>query len=114
MASSLGKGLTASSLGSLLKARGLRVTMQKLDPYLNVERLYRDTVFGAGSNDDASYGRAIGGVLAAAQATPFVFLQTTARDAARFERLVSEHRKHITVVPFDDDEVYVTAGAARS
>ncbi|APX34553.1 CTP synthase [Brachybacterium sp. P6-10-X1] len=35
--SSLGKGLTASSLGMLLKARGLRVTMQKLDPYLNVD-----------------------------------------------------------------------------
>ena len=35
--SSLGKGLTASSLGSLLKARGLKVTMQKLDPYLNVD-----------------------------------------------------------------------------
>ncbi|MBC2934727.1 CTP synthase [Nocardioides sp. zg-1228] len=37
VASSLGKGLTASSLGNLLKARGLRVTMQKLDPYLNVD-----------------------------------------------------------------------------
>ena len=37
VASSLGKGLTASSLGSLLAARGLRVTMQKLDPYLNVD-----------------------------------------------------------------------------
>jgi len=35
--SSLGKGLTASSLGRLLKARGMRVTMQKLDPYLNVD-----------------------------------------------------------------------------
>ncbi len=35
--SSLGKGLTASSLGSLLIARGLNVTMQKLDPYLNVD-----------------------------------------------------------------------------
>ncbi|MGW1718122.1 CTP synthase [Streptomyces sp. NPDC002156] len=35
--SSLGKGLTASSLGMLLKARGLRVVMQKLDPYLNVD-----------------------------------------------------------------------------
>ncbi len=35
--SSLGKGLTASSLGSLLKSRGLKVTMQKLDPYLNVD-----------------------------------------------------------------------------
>jgi len=37
VASSLGKGLTASSLGALLKARGLRVTMQMLDPYLNVD-----------------------------------------------------------------------------
>ncbi len=37
VASSLGKGLTAASLGMLLKARGLRVTMQKLDPYLNVD-----------------------------------------------------------------------------
>jgi CTP synthase len=37
VASSLGKGLTASSLGSLLTARGLRVVMQKLDPYLNVD-----------------------------------------------------------------------------
>jgi len=35
--SSLGKGLTAASLGSLLTARGLRVVMQKLDPYLNVD-----------------------------------------------------------------------------
>src|SRR5690606_24073103 len=34
---SLGKGLTASSLGTLLTARGMRVTMQKLDPYLNVD-----------------------------------------------------------------------------
>jgi len=37
VASSLGKGLTASSLGRLLISRGLRVTMQKLDPYLNVD-----------------------------------------------------------------------------
>lgn len=37
VASSLGKGLTASSLGQLLTSRGLHVTMQKLDPYLNVD-----------------------------------------------------------------------------
>ena len=37
VASSLGKGLTASSLGRLLSSRGLRVTMQKLDPYINVD-----------------------------------------------------------------------------
>jgi CTP synthase len=37
VASSLGKGITGASLGRLLKQRGLRVTMQKLDPYLNVD-----------------------------------------------------------------------------
>ncbi len=37
VASALGKGITAASLGRLLKARGLRVTLQKLDPYLNVD-----------------------------------------------------------------------------
>src|SRR6516165_2320237 len=37
VASSVGKGLTASSIGRLLKLRGLRVRMQKLDPYLNVD-----------------------------------------------------------------------------
>src|SRR5690625_6042930 len=37
VASSLGKGLTASSLGQLLRARGLEVRMQKLDPYINVD-----------------------------------------------------------------------------
>ena len=37
VASSLGKGLTASSIGRLLKSRGLRVTMQKLDPYINID-----------------------------------------------------------------------------
>ena len=37
VASSLGKGLTAASLGRLLVDRGLRVTMQKLDPYINVD-----------------------------------------------------------------------------
>jgi CTP synthase len=37
VASSVGKGLTSSSLGRLLRSRGLRVTMQKLDPYINVD-----------------------------------------------------------------------------
>ena len=35
--SGLGKGITAASLGRLLKARGYSVTMQKFDPYLNVD-----------------------------------------------------------------------------
>ncbi|HEX9892013.1 MAG TPA: CTP synthase [Actinomycetota bacterium] len=37
VASSLGKGITSASLGRLLKSRGLRVSMQKLDPYINVD-----------------------------------------------------------------------------
>ena len=35
--SSLGKGLAAAAIGSLLEARGFRVTLQKMDPYLNVD-----------------------------------------------------------------------------
>ena len=35
--SSLGKGIAAASLGAVLEARGLDVTMLKLDPYLNVD-----------------------------------------------------------------------------
>lgn len=35
--SSLGKGITAASLGRLLKSRGLKVAIQKLDPYINVD-----------------------------------------------------------------------------
>ena len=35
--SSLGKGLAAASIGSLLESRGLRVTLQKMDPYINVD-----------------------------------------------------------------------------
>ncbi|MDF2532037.1 MAG: synthase, partial [Clostridia bacterium] len=35
--SSLGKGITAASLGRLLKSRGLKVSLQKMDPYLNID-----------------------------------------------------------------------------
>ena len=35
--SGLGKGITAASLGRLLKARGFKVTMQKFDPYINID-----------------------------------------------------------------------------
>ncbi len=35
--SSVGKGITVASIGRLLKSRGLRVSVQKLDPYLNVD-----------------------------------------------------------------------------
>ncbi|HIE39006.1 MAG TPA: CTP synthase, partial [Anaerolineae bacterium] len=35
--SSIGKGVTAAAIGRVLKARGVRVTIQKLDPYINVD-----------------------------------------------------------------------------
>jgi hypothetical protein len=77
------------------------------DPYLNVERLYRDTVFGSGTNDDASYDRAIADVLEAANAARYVIVQSTTREAARFERLVRAHRANVEIVSPSDDELYV-------
>jgi hypothetical protein len=77
------------------------------DPYLNVERLYRDTVFGARINDDAGYERAIGQVLVAASAAPYVIVQAAPKDADRFERLVAAHRPHVELVAPNDDELYV-------
>ena len=39
--SGLGKGITAASLGRLLKARGYKVTSQKFDPYINIDQIGR-------------------------------------------------------------------------
>ena len=41
--SGLGKGITAASLGRLLKARGYKVTMQKFDPYINIDPGYYES-----------------------------------------------------------------------
>ena len=41
--SGLGKGITAASLGRLLKARGYTVTMQKFDPYINIDPGYHES-----------------------------------------------------------------------
>jgi hypothetical protein len=79
------------------------------DPYLNVDRLYRDTVFGARFNDDAGYDRAVGQVLAAAAAAPYVIVQAGAKDAERFERLLAAVRPRVELVEFDADEVYLLA-----
>lgn len=77
------------------------------NPYLNVERLYRDTVFGAGVNDEASYDRAVGDVLRAAGGAPYAIVQSAARDADRFERLMREHRPHVEIESPNDDELYI-------
>jgi hypothetical protein len=77
------------------------------DPYLNVERLYRDTVFGGTTNDDASYDRAVAEVLHAAADAPFVIVQANPRDAARFERLLQAHRPRVEIVAPNPDEIYV-------
>ena len=77
------------------------------DAYLNVERLYRESVFGGRINDDASYDRALGEVLHAASDAPYVILQAGARDVARFARVVREHRSRVEIVAPDDEESYV-------
>ena len=77
------------------------------DPYLNVDRLYKDTVFGARTNDDASYDRAVGDVLQAAATTPHVIIQSAAKEADRFERLLRTHRPNIEIVSADTEEIYI-------
>jgi hypothetical protein len=79
------------------------------DPYLSVERYFRDTVFGPRSADRAGYDDAIGAVLAAAEPFPYVVLQTRPRDTRRFERIVGAFRKHIEVVSPSADETYIIA-----
>ena len=77
------------------------------DPYLNVERLYRDTVFGAKTNDDASYDRAVAEVIEAAADAPYVILQSTAREAVRFERIMRAQRPIVELVIPNEDEHYI-------
>jgi hypothetical protein len=77
------------------------------DPYLNVERLFRDTTFGGRTADDGSYDRAVDALLAAAESAPHLILQTGEREAARFERLVRARRPHVEIVAPDADEVYI-------
>jgi hypothetical protein len=77
------------------------------NPYLNVERLYRDTVFGSATNDDLSYDRAAATVLAAAEDAPYIIIQSSARDADRFERILRERRPNTERLTFDADEIYI-------
>ncbi len=77
------------------------------DPYLNVERLYRETVFGSATNDDASYDRAAAAVLDAAANAPFIIIQSSSRDADRFLRLMRERRASTELVNLDLDEIYI-------
>ena len=77
------------------------------NPYLNVERLYRDTVFGGATNDDASYDRAAATVLDAAEDAPYIIIQSSSREADRFERLLRERRPNTERLSFDVDEIYI-------
>ncbi|GAC1419909.1 MAG: hypothetical protein NVSMB5_12090 [Candidatus Velthaea sp.] len=81
------------------------------DPYMNIEHYYRDTIFGQRTSDDASYDRAIASVLVAAEAAPYVIIQTTAAETARFERIVQPLRSNIEIVSPHPDETYVIARA---
>jgi hypothetical protein len=77
------------------------------DPYLNVERLYRDTVFGARTHDDASYDRAVSEVLTAAEKAPHVIIQSTERELARFQTLLKAHRPSVEIIAPNPDELYL-------
>lgn len=79
------------------------------DPYFNIEHYYRDTVFGQRTSDDASYDRAMGSVLAAADAYPYVIIQTTLQEAQRFERIAAAFRPQIDILSYHLDETYVIA-----
>ncbi|MGD0473545.1 MAG: hypothetical protein ABSB70_10035 [Candidatus Velthaea sp.] len=79
------------------------------DPYLSVERYFRDTVFGRRQADRATYDDAIGAVLTAAESFPFVVLQTRPRDTGRFERIVKQFRKQIEIVAPGPEETYIIA-----
>src|SRR5215475_14070202 len=110
--SSLGKGIAAASLGLLLKSRGFRVTIQKLDPYLNIdpgtmspfqhgEVFVTDDgkrrILGLGLATQADVHIVeIGGTVGDIESLPFL-------EAVR--QLKLEHRRevlfvHVTLVPF--------------
>jgi hypothetical protein len=77
------------------------------DPYMNIEQYYRDTVFGQRTNDDSSYERAIGTVLAAAEKYPYVIVQTTLPEVSRFERILAPFRSQVEVVSPYPEETYL-------
>ena len=77
------------------------------NPYLNIEHYFRDTVFGRRTNDNAGYDGAMASVLAAANDYPYVIVQTRARDAARFERLIAACGRRVETLRPNGDETYV-------
>ena len=77
------------------------------NPYLSIEHYFRDTVFGRRTNDTAGYERAVGSVFEAAQAYPFIIMQTQPRDAARFERLMRDAKRNVERVTPNADELYL-------
>ena len=79
------------------------------DPYLNIEHYYRDTIFGQRTSDDASYDRAIGAVLTAAESYPYVIVQTAAAEAARFAHIVAPFRSKVEIISPHPDETYIIA-----
>jgi hypothetical protein len=81
------------------------------DPYLNIENYFRDTVFGRRTNDNAGYDDSIAAVLNAAQAFPYIVIQTRPRDAERFERIVRRFRANCETISPNSEETYLIARA---
>ncbi|MGC8481524.1 MAG: CTP synthase [Acidimicrobiales bacterium] len=112
VASSLGKGITASSLGRLLKARGLRVTMQKLDPYINVDPGTMDPfehgevfVTDDGSETDLDLGHYERFVDVALRRNSSVTTGSIYRSVISRERRGDYQGKTVQVIPHVTDEI---------
>src|SRR5207253_1536296 len=96
--SSLGKGITAASLGRLLKARGLKVQVQKFDPYINVDPGTMSP-FQHGEVFVTEDGAEIGGTVGDIESLPFLEAMRQFRREAGAENICYVH---VTLVPFVD------------
>ncbi len=119
VASSLGKGVTAAALGAVLAARGLRVTLVKLAPYLNVDsRALRPhgevflTDDGAETDRDLGHAERFLGIPAAGQQS--VTLGQVYAEVIRRERRGDYLGRTVQVIPHLTDEIQrrILAGAA--
>jgi hypothetical protein len=77
------------------------------DPYYNVERVYRDSLFGERSADEEGYARAIASVLSNAQDYPVVILQTTEQRLGEVEAHMRNARPHVEIRALHTNEIYL-------
>jgi hypothetical protein len=79
------------------------------NPYLNVEHLYRNSLFGARSADEHGYTRAVASILSAADAFPVVIVQTSEARLRDVEPTVRDARPHVRTLAAGPNEIYLVA-----